>query len=175
MLRRDCMETALLIVSILLIIIVFIAILGGAIMVFSAKKHLEPKTKYGEFPFSLTYKIGGNMITVNNTYVCKFTGIGWNTGRGFYKKWSGYVKETGLENVLLFEDTEIKIFCQIGDPHYYMLDDDYLAWEKKSLSPPHLYIEKKTNDFKYMSVDQIKQTYDIEIISWKFSNPIKNR
>lgn len=122
----------------------------------------------------MTYKIGTETINVNNTYVCKFTGISWDTGRGFYRKWSGYVKETGLENVLIIEDSERKIFCQVGDPRYYMGDNNYLSWKTDSLSPPHLYVVKKSNKFDYISVDQIKQIYDIEILSWEFSKPLES-
>lgn len=132
------------------------------------------KATYAEFPFSLTYKLAGETITVNNTYVCEYTGIGWDTGRGFYKKWIGYVKETGLENVLIIEDSERQIFCQVGDPRYYMENGDNLYWETESLSPPHLYAVKKSNEFDHISVDQIKEIYDIEIISWSFSEPMVN-
>lgn len=142
-------------------------------MLFSTNKNYKPKTKYGEFPFSLTYKIDEEITTVKNIYVCEFDGLGWDTGRGFYRKWNGYVKDTGLENVLIFEDSERKIFCQVGDPYYYMSEyDNHLSWENESLSPPHLYIVNKENNFYYMSVDEIKQTYGIEIISWEFSNPV---
>lgn len=159
---------------IIFIVLSAVIILASAIILFSAKKQLEPKIKYCEFPFSLTYKIGGESTTVNHTYICEFTGIGWNAGRGFYKKWNGYVKETGLENVLILEDSERKVFCQVGDPQYYMGDDKYLSWENKSISPPHLYTVKKSKNYDYMSIDEIKQTYDIEILSWEFSKPINN-
>lgn len=157
-----------------IIIIIFIVLLGSVIMIFLAKKHCEPKIKYGEFPFSLTYKIDRETVTINNTYVCEFAGVGWDTGRGFYRKWDGYVKETGLENVLIAEDSERQIFCQVGDARYYMENSNDLHWSNDSLAPPHLYAVKKSSNFDYMSVDQIKQTYGIEIISWQFSKPIEN-
>ena len=147
-------------------------ILGGVIMLFSAKKNFEPEKKYAEFPFSLTYSINDTIITVDGTYVCEFDKIGWDTGRGFYRKWTGYVKETGLENVLLVEDSEKQIFCQVGDPRYYMEHSHGLSWSVESLSPPHLYVVKKSNNFDYMSVEQIKQHYNIELLSWNFSPPL---
>ena len=76
--------------------------------------------------------------------------------------------------MLIFEDSKIKVFCQVGDPQFYMGDDKNLSWENKSLSPPHIYLIKKSNNYDYMSVEEIKQTYGIEIISWEFSEPIKN-
>ncbi len=159
----------ILLVSIALIIII---ILGGVIILFSAKKKLEPEKKYAEFPFSLTYKIDDKIITIENTLVCEFKGIGWDTGRGFYRKWASYVKETGLENVLIVEDSERQIFCQVGDARYYMENSNDLHWSIDSLAPPHLYAVKKSSNFDYMSVEQIKQNYNIDILSWKFSQPI---
>ena len=141
-------------------------------MLFSAKKKFEPEEKYAEFPFSLTYNMNDTIITVEGIYVCEFKGIGWDTGRGFYRKWDGYVKETGLENVLIVEDFARQIFCQVGDPRYYMEHSANLSWSEDSLSPPHLYAVKKSDNFDYMSVEQIKQHYNIEIISWNFSNPL---
>ena len=134
----------------------------------------RPEHTYGEFPFSLTYKVNGETTTIKNTYVCVFEGVGWDTGRGFYRKWNGYVKETGLENVLIVEDSKMKVFCQVGDPQFYMGDDKDLSWENKSLSPPHIYLIKKSNNYAYISVEEIKQTYGIESMSWEFSEPIKN-
>ena len=162
----------LLFISIALIIAI---ILGGVIILFSAKKNFEPEKKYAEFPFSLTYSIDDEIITIDNTYVCEFTGIGWDTGRGFYRKWTGYVKETGLENVLIVEDSERQIFCQVGDPRYYMENTNALSWSVESLSPPHLYAVKKSSNFDYISVEQIKQNYNIEILSWEFSQPIETQ
>lgn len=161
-------------ISIALMIVITI---GGVIILFSAftaKNNIEPEIKYAEFPFSLTYKVGNETITVDHTYVCEFKGIGWDTGRGFYREWDGYVKETGLENVLIVEDSKRQIFCRVGDPRYYMEDLDALPWKNKSLSPPHLYAVKKTSDFDSISVEEIKLTYNIEILSWSFSQPVEN-
>lgn len=136
----------------------------------------EPKITYAEFPFTLVYSVDGNVITVNNTYVCEYEGIGWAAAGGSYRKWKGYVKETGLENVLICEDSKRKIFCVVGEPLYYMGEKERFerkGWKNKSLSPPHLYSDDKTDDYDLISVEEIKQTYNIEIISWEFSPPIQ--
>lgn len=157
------------------IALIIAIILGGVIILFSAKKKFEPKEKYAEFPFSLTYSIDGEIVTIDGTYVCEFDGIGWDTGRGYYRKWIGYVKETGLENVLIIEDSDRQIFCQVGDPRYYMENSEGLSWAVESLSPPHLYSVKKSDGFDDMLVEEIKQHYKIEIISWDFSQPLPQK
>ena len=157
------------------IVLMAIIMLGGVVILFSFKKHIEPTTKYAEFPFTLTYNVNGETVDINGTYVCEFKEIGWDTGRGFYRKWAGYVKETGLENVLIIEDSERQIFCQVGDPRYYMEKDESESWETESLSPPHLYAVNKSSEYNYISVEQIKQIYNIEFVDWNFSNPIENK
>lgn len=162
------------VIAIIFILLGFIMVhvFGIGVYIFAKKKQYEPEIKYAEFPFSLTYSLNDQMITVDGIYVCEFKEISWDTGRGFYREWNGYVKETGLENVLIVEDSERQIFCRVGDPRYYMENSENLSWSDKSLSPPHLYIVKKSNNFDPMSVEQIKQRYNIEIISWDFSDPL---
>ena len=152
----------------------FIIIVGGFLLLFTIKKQIDPKIKNAEFPFLLTYKHNEELVTVEGTYVCEYDGVGWDSGRMFYRKWKGYVKETGLENVLICEDSERRVFCQVGEPRYYMGDFQDLGWDDISLSPPHLYIVKKNANYEFLSVDEIKQVYAIEIVSWEFSNPIQS-
>ncbi len=165
------MKKKILIISISVLLVVAVAI---TVSVVAIRNSYMPEIKQGEFPFALTYKINGEEKTVNDTYVCEFDGIGFDTGRGFYREWKGYVKSSGAENVLIAEDENRKIYCQVGEPNYYMGDHEYLDWETISLSPPHLYAEKKTDSFDYMSADEIKETYNIEIVSWDFKEPISN-
>ncbi len=158
------------------VVIFLLLLIGGLFFMFFEKRQFVPKVKSGEFPFSLTYKVdNGNVVNISGVYICEFDGIGWDTGRGFYRKWKGYVKETGLENVLIFEDSNTRIFCRVGDPEYLMGDYKYLAWENISLSPPHLYLKKNSNNSSYLSSEDIKNKYGIEIITWNFSEPIKNQ
>ena len=131
-----------------------------------------PEITYAEFPFSLTYRIGSETITVNDTYVCEFAGFNWDTGNGYYINWNGYVKETGLSGVLIVEDDDRQIFCKVGDARYYMEGPNSPRVHSESLSPPHIYPKYKKNDYNYVTTDQIKQIYDIEIISWEFSEPL---
>lgn len=134
----------------------------------------EPAITYGEFPFELVYEINGERTTIRDVYVCEYVGVGWDAGRGSYRKWNGYVKGTGLENVLICEDVDRKVFCQVGHPLYYMGYAEQLSWENKTLEPPHLYTVEKNSTADYLTLDEIKTVYNIDVLAWEFSDPIQN-
>ena len=80
----------------------------------------EPQIKEGEFPFEIVYEIDGEIITVNDVYVCEFDGFDWNEGAGKHRKWKGYIKSSGSEGLILLEDGDLKFAVSVGSPEYYM-------------------------------------------------------
>ena len=72
----------------------------------------EPQIKEGEFPFEIVYEIDGEIITVNDIYVCEFDGYDWNEGRGKHRKWKGYIKSSGSEELILLEDGDLKLYMK---------------------------------------------------------------
>ena len=82
----------------------------------------EPQIKEGEFPFEIVYEIDGEIITVNDVYVCEFDGFDWNEGAGKHRKWKGYIKSSGSEGLILLEDGDLKLAVSVGSPEYYMSD-----------------------------------------------------
>lgn len=131
----------------------------------------KPEIQTGEFPFELTYKLNGELYTVTDTYICNYDGIGFNEGYGKYRKWSGYIKDTGETAVLITEDADRQIFCFVGNAEFYMNDEMYP--EERPLTP-RLYDVKKDPDADALSTYRIMVNYDIEIVSWSFSEPVEN-
>ena len=131
----------------------------------------EPATTYAEFPFELVYEIDGEIHTVNDAYVCEYDGIGMNEGVGKYRKWKGYIKGTGKTGVYLTEDEDRTIYCNVGDASYYMNDEQFPLVAPVT---PVLYDEAKSqSDMSYLTEDEIVKQYNIQIISWEFSEPIE--
>ena len=130
-----------------------------------------PRETYGEFPFELTYRINDEIITVKDIYVCEYAGIAWSEANGKYREWSGYIKGTGESAILITEDADRKIFCFVGDAEFYMNDEIFP--EKRPLTP-RLYNVKKKSGIGPLSQKEISEFYDVEIMSWKFSEPIEN-
>lgn len=161
-----------------IIVILFYIIHGFAILISPAP---IPSVTYAEFPFEITYEINGEVKTVNDIFVCKYDGVGMNEGVGKYIKWKGYVKSTGEEGALIFEDEEYTIYCSLGNPDYYMDDKDYIG------APPRPYIygeEKFKFDLSFLmdyyfgdislGSSDIKEKYNISLISWEIAGPIEN-
>lgn len=157
----------LLLLPVLYVIFGWVMVLGG--MWFSAPNPSEPREVYGEFPFELTYRIGDDLVAVRDVYVCEYDGIGFNEGIGKYRKWKGYIQGTGETAVLVTEDAERKIYCFVGSAEFYMGDEMYP--EQRPLAP-RLY--DVHNSMTFYSQEELLSRYDIELISWTFSDPITN-
>lgn len=134
----------------------------------------KPNITYGEFPFELVYEIDGEVVTVKDTYICEYDGIGANEGTGKYRVWKGYIKGTGEETILLCEDEDREVHCFVGDAEYYMNDEKYP--EKRPFAP-RVFDTAKPNKFpkpELFSSEEIMDYYGIKIISYKFTDPIEN-
>ena len=133
----------------------------------------KPEITYGEFPFELVYEVDGEIITVNDVYICKYDGIGANEGTGKYRMWEGYIESSEEEAVILVEDHDRKIYCFVGDAEYYMNDERY---PEQTPLTPRVYDVDKIQDatIDFHTTNEILEYYNIKIVSWKFSEPIKN-
>ncbi len=129
-----------------------------------------PQIEYGEFPFELTYKIDGETVTIKDVYICEYDGIGANEGWGKYREWKGYIKGTNEELIFITEDSYRQIFCFVGDAEYYMNDEKYP--EKRPLTPRLISVSKNPVG-PFLLGEEIGEYYNIELVSWEFSEPIE--
>ena len=138
----------------------------------------EPTIRYGEFPFELVYEIDGEIVTVNDVYICEYTGIALTSECcAKERSWKGYVKSSRESGVFLTEDkTEegtIKIYCSVGSARIYMDDERYgktSGWTPKVYS---IETTDRTSTTCFLG-EEIMEKYHIKLISWKFSDPIEN-
>ena len=133
----------------------------------------KPQITSGEFPFELVYSLDGEISTVNDVFVCEYDGIGMNEGVGKYIEWKSYLKSTKEENLVLFEDENKKIICGIGSPNYYMGNTENCDMDTVI---PNLVIYEDYGEItsSHALSQEEMESYKIKLISWKFSNPIKN-
>lgn len=155
--------------------IVAILILSVIVASFSSCQNSpEPQIKEGEFPFEIVYEIDGETVTINDIYICKFDGFDWNEGGGKHRKWKGYIKSSGEEELILFEDSNLKFAVSVGSPEYYMSDPNGSYSEN---TPSIYYI--KPNEFGGVSsgvdgIEPLLEQYKLKLVSWNFSKPIQN-
>lgn len=174
-LKKTAICTAI-VLSIVLSVIIIYSALPWLILYFGkifSKNPPEPKIKYGEFPYSITFRIDGETRVFSGKYICRFKGFSWNEGSGKFRQWEGSIDDTGEECILLIEDENNKVYCSIGYPEYYMGDTEAIS--VKYPGEPHLFVEQKDiNDQTIWLPGKIMSVYNIEIVSWDFSDPIQN-
>ena len=134
----------------------------------------KPEITYGEFPFEIVYEIDGEMITINDVYVCEYEGI----RIGYlekYRSWKGYFKSTGDDLLVLLQDGNLKFCCHVGDPNYYMSDPT--MQEQKYV--PYIFYEIFPNEMGgkssgILDIEPMLEEYKLKLVSWNLSEPIKN-
>ncbi|WP_339323097.1 hypothetical protein [Paenibacillus sp. FSL W8-0194] len=147
----------------------------------------QPSITYGEFPFRLEYELNGQRKVIQDTLICEFDGTGWDEGQGKYRKWKGYLA-SGKERLLLLEvdnpvalrsDGKVvkqEIYYSVGSARYYM--GDMKEYEKyKQSFPDASYFEQYEDGSTSSGViqsDELLRKYNIKLISWDYTQPIKN-
>ena len=130
----------------------------------------RPEITYGEFPFTLVYEIEGEVITINDVYVCNFDGFTTSTA-GKFREWKGYLKSNGDEDLFITEDDKLEIYINIGAPAYFMGDEHPY---KVPMEPHIYYLEKDPEDIIVMSKEELCEQFNIKILEWDFPIPITN-
>ncbi len=141
----------------------------------SCSRVASPTIKEAEFPFEIVYEIDGETVTVSDVYVCEFDGFAWNENVGRYRQWKGYVKTTGKDHLVLLEDGDLKLACNLGSAAYYMGDPSMAGAEK--FTPEIYYVrtfESGGVSSGFTGVDSLLEQYKLKLISWKLSDPIEN-
>lgn len=153
--------------------------IGMAAMTYLSPNPPAPEIKYAEFPFELIYEIDGEIVAINDLYVCEFVGFeGDSANLKKKRKWNGYIKGTGESGIMIFEKTTedryLQINCYVGYPEYYMSEEGY---ESQSIYTPSIvcnYVDDKWKSATTLEYNELWEQYKIRIISWEFSEPIKN-
>ncbi|MNW52805.1 hypothetical protein D3C74_303400 [compost metagenome] len=166
-------------IPILLIIIMAVYIVGPWLAILLGiqlePNPLRPEVTYGEFPFRLEYEVNGQRMVVEDTLICEYDGIGADEGRGKYRKWKERLA-SGHERVTLRKVDETKeIYYSPGSASYYM-DDLENSIEYQHGYPDALIIEKedRITSNRLIRADQLLKEYNIKLISWEASQPIRN-
>ncbi|KJB85749.1 hypothetical protein AZ66_22830 [Paenibacillus sp. E194] len=136
----------------------------------------RPEVTYAEFPFRLEYEINGKRIVIKDTLICEYDGIGVDEGRGKYRKWKEHLA-SGNQNILLLKVNDTKeIYYYPGSAQYYMGDMNEGVTYTQSF-PNARYFEKyadgSTRD-GIIRADELLNKYNIKLISWDYTQPIKN-
>jgi len=139
----------------------------------------KPEHKYGEFPFSLTYEINGELKEVKDTLVIEYEGIDWNEGLGKYNLWNTYYKssKTSDEDLELFNDYvdgigSVIISYKLGSCEYYMgLPETEHLYKSGVIIPGDIMITSP-KETRVITNEELYNNYKIRIIEKSISSPL---
>jgi len=127
-----------------------------------------PAITYGEFPFRIEYELNGELIVIEDTVICEFDGfelIGPKKIRSWKRRLAGGADEV----VLLFNNYNKKIFCNVKWAGYYMGEFGGNIDNER----PDVLIEEGSN-VRALTASELFDLYGIRLINWEFSPPIVN-
>ena len=145
----------------------------------------SPRIKEGQFNFSVTYEMDGEIETITGVYIAKFVKIGQSYDCA-YRVWDGYVDTEEVRNRLEEDCTFMKLkTTQDGDiyldfnlyPNYFLAEPGY---EQIKGNEPDLYIcytdEVVEEKLVYREYDPevLFDNYRVRVVSFEYDEPIEN-
>lgn len=168
-------------IIVVLLIVVVLTIITICCGIFLGPDPEKPGITYGEFPFTLMYEINGETITIEDTLVIRYKGVGSNEGIGKYNKWDRYLKSKMNEgyvrnNVVLFHGllengNSATIYLELGSCEYYIgLQEDMQYYYYLDIKPGDIVIF--THEYNgSLSEEELYNDYGIKIIKKELSSP----
>lgn len=165
------------------VIVVSVIVIIGLIIYFATSSDVpRPKIKYGEFPISITYEVGGEVKVIEDTVICEFDGIERLGEAGKYRKWRSRLK-SGDDSLAFFpveQNVVIEVGIFRGFPSYYMGDYSERSKEdcERSMADDRYreYVEWR-NGIKTGNIftkEEVWEKYKLRIIDVQYSLPIEN-
>ncbi len=146
----------------------------------------EPQIKYGEFPFSITYEVDGEIKTYEDVVICEYVGIKNLGTNGKRREWSRRL-ESGNERIVLMSWQENDLTFEItqaipGKAEYYM--GDRLTFQSIEDHEQDIKNEKylvyrvregdRTIEDNSITEEQAWEKYRLRILNIVWSRPIEN-
>ena len=166
------MKSKLLKIPAIIIAIGFILMVAAYFL--TSIREMPTKTEH-DFAYSVTYKVDGETKTLEGIYTCRFTGFGGNGIDPLIRYYDGEYKVDGI--------TTLSRRYTIAEKDGYKLDiitlfdDYYLMGDFESDSDYELekpYFEAMDAQGNQYGEDELPISFNAEIVSWKYPEPIEN-
>lgn len=132
----------------------------------------EPIIKYGEFPFSLSFLVDGQLKTIEDTLICKYDGKKVDAS-GAKNRWNMSFS-SGRDYILLKKlDNNRYIYLPVGGCKTYMDDwPDYVKVDLEQMGPALSSENETGTTYSALSTEIAESEYGIKIVTWNYTNPI---
>ena len=151
-------------------IILVAAIMLTVISAFIAGIALKPTVTESEFPFSITYELDGETVTINDVYKARYK----ENKKYKYRTYIGEIGNLGEDNTIYTLKTDetgrIELWTHFY-PDYLMGDTCYDYFDEEAFEPRIYYYDAEENEF-YDRETLSEQ--GVKLISFEYPEPIEN-
>ena len=149
------------------------------------EKAPDPTVKEGQFNFSVTYEVDGEVTTISSVYVCEFQESGMLMD-GWYITWNAYVEDSEIEALFNDESYYGGILISTNEYGKVYLDlslyASYLMAEPGSEHreyKPSIFIQYNEETAEILNTygesdPAILESYGVKLISYECDAPIEN-
>lgn len=180
---KSKIKIAVIIVAAAIIIPVFIIplfsflLFGGSMissMLFSTVE--KPEIRYHEFPLEIVYEYQDQTYTIDDMIVCEYEGADWALDGGKYRSWTGYMKSSSDDRILIDETEEGRLYISPFFSPDYLMGEPGMDDFDPHYGPDFFFVANDEKDFTYinMSDEELQEHFNCSIISWTTPEPIEN-
>lgn len=159
----------LFLMTIILISAVFLTALYAVVSNIAKK----PIITEGEFPFSITYEVDGETVTINDVYRTYYEGNGGYADT-MSRNYVGEIGDMGEGNTCYIIKSEEKTRVELYTHFYadYMMgDSEYEYFDDEPFEPRIYYYDAEEQEY---SDEETLTAHGVKLISFEYPEPIKN-
>lgn len=151
-------------------IILVLAVVITIVSVIIAGISLKPVVTESEFPFSITYELDGETVTINDVYK-----VHYNEDKAYkYREYIGEIQDKKEDNTYYILKTEengrIELWTQFY-ADYLMGDPEYDYFDEEPFEPRIYYYDEHETEFRD---EETLAEHGVKLISFEYPEPIKN-
>ena len=151
-------------------IILVLAVVITTVSVIIAGISLKPVVTESEFPFSITYELDGETVTINDVYK-----VHYNEDKAYkYREYIGEIQDKKEDNTYYILKTEengrIELWTQFY-ADYLMGDPEYDYFDEEPFEPRIYYYDEHETEFRD---EETLAEHGVKLISFEYPEPIKN-
>ena len=151
-------------------IILAVAIVLTMISAVVAGIALKPKVTEGEFPFSITYELDGETVTIKDVYKVQYEKLGGYKTRMY----SGEIGNRGKDNTIYVlkknDSGRVELWTHFY-PDYLMGDSEYDYYDDEAFEPKIYYYDVQETE---SHDEETLAEHGVKLISFEYPEPIKN-
>ena len=154
-------------------IILLAAILVTAVYLFISSLALKPTVTEGEFPFSVTYELDGERITVEDVYKVKYVKNDQDDnhkGRVYVGKRLSSGENNTNFTLKADENSRVELWTHLY-PDYLMGDPEYDYFDEEAFEPKIYWYD--ANETEYHDEETLA-AQGVKLISFEYPTPIEN-